>query len=191
MRSTFTPRDAAALLRGVRAPWWIAGGWAIDLFLGRETRPHEDLDVAILRRDQRAFRAALPGWDLHVGAGGGALAGAWRAGEDVPPERPAVWCRPSPEAPWAFELLLGEADGDAWRYRKDARVTRPIAQLGMRDAEGIPYLAPEIVLLHKAGRREPRDERDFEAALPALDASRRAWLAAAIPDPAHPWRARL
>ena len=32
--------------------WFFAGGWAIDLFLGKETRKHSDIEIAILRNDQ-------------------------------------------------------------------------------------------------------------------------------------------
>ncbi|MEY9875024.1 lincosamide nucleotidyltransferase A/C/D/E [Streptacidiphilus sp. MAP12-33] len=31
------------------APVWIDGGWCVDALLGRETRPHADLDVAVAR----------------------------------------------------------------------------------------------------------------------------------------------
>ena len=44
------------------APWWVAGGWAIDLTLGHQTRKHEDLDVLVLRRDQAWVREELLGW---------------------------------------------------------------------------------------------------------------------------------
>jgi lincosamide nucleotidyltransferase A/C/D/E len=30
---------------GIRA--WVAGGWAVDILVGRQTRPHNDLDLAI------------------------------------------------------------------------------------------------------------------------------------------------
>jgi lincosamide nucleotidyltransferase A/C/D/E len=30
---------------GIRA--WVAGGWAVDILVGRQTRPHGDLDLAI------------------------------------------------------------------------------------------------------------------------------------------------
>jgi len=33
-------------------PWFIAGGWAIDLFLNRETRLHEDIEIGIYRKNQ-------------------------------------------------------------------------------------------------------------------------------------------
>lgn len=29
-----------SFLSGFNKPWFFAGGWAIDLFIGRETRPH-------------------------------------------------------------------------------------------------------------------------------------------------------
>jgi hypothetical protein len=40
-------------------------GWALDLFLGRETRTHEDLDIASLRGDQLALHRHLHGWELR------------------------------------------------------------------------------------------------------------------------------
>jgi hypothetical protein len=44
-------RAVAALLAGLGCPWACGGGWALDHFLGRVTRTHKDIDVAILRRD--------------------------------------------------------------------------------------------------------------------------------------------
>ena len=35
-------------------PWFVAGGWAIDLYVGRVTRDHSDVDLVIARSDQRA-----------------------------------------------------------------------------------------------------------------------------------------
>ena len=40
---------------GVRC--WIVGGWGIDALVGRETRPHKDLDLLLVRREHvRAWR---------------------------------------------------------------------------------------------------------------------------------------
>jgi lincosamide nucleotidyltransferase A/C/D/E len=39
---------------GIRA--WVAGGWAVDAVVGRQTRPHGDLDLAI---DASQFDALL------------------------------------------------------------------------------------------------------------------------------------
>jgi hypothetical protein len=42
--------------------WFVAGGWAIDLFLERQTRHHSDLALGIFRRDQLALQAFLSEW---------------------------------------------------------------------------------------------------------------------------------
>ena len=44
---SWRPEEAAQRFAGVQAPWYVAAGWAIDLFLGRERREHEDLDLAV------------------------------------------------------------------------------------------------------------------------------------------------
>ena len=49
-----TPRDAAELLDGYGANWWVVGGWAAQAFTG-VTRPHEDVDIAIRRGDLGTF----------------------------------------------------------------------------------------------------------------------------------------
>lgn len=41
---------------------WIDGGWAVDALLGEQTRPHEDLDVAVEGRFELALRSLLEGF---------------------------------------------------------------------------------------------------------------------------------
>lgn len=50
-----SPEQAAELLSPIEAKWWIAGGWAIDLLVGHQSRAHADLDVLILRPEQHSF----------------------------------------------------------------------------------------------------------------------------------------
>ena len=51
------PADVTRRLAGVTVPWYVAGGWAIDLFLGRTTREHADLEIAV---PAPGFAAAAP-----------------------------------------------------------------------------------------------------------------------------------
>ena len=64
-----------------------------------------------------------------------------------------------------------------WHSRRDRRVARAIAEIGVTDGAGIAYLAAEIQLYYKAKERRPRDESDFRAVLPVLTQRQRAWLA--------------
>jgi hypothetical protein len=180
------PRDVAGLLMGLDAHWWIAGGWALDLFLGTETRDHGDVDVAILRRDQLALRDLLRTWDLRYATPERTLV-PWD-GQRLALPIHGVWARRShePSAPWTFEVLLNEHDGDRWVYRRDARVSRRVADLG-EERDGIPFLRPEVVLLYKS---QHPDDADFETVLPHLDEAARAWLRGAL-GPRHPWLERL
>lgn len=128
----------------------------------------------------------------------GCVVGRHRAPPDgrVPARRRplhAVWCRPDPDKDWAFELLLNDSDGETWLFRRDHDVRLPIADIDLRSANGIPYLAPEVVLLYKAKQQREHDELDLAAALPLLSPRRRGWLRAGIErvHPGHPWLDRL
>ena len=65
----------------------------------------------------------------------------------------------------------------------------PISRMGFHPLWGLPYLAPEIVLLFKAKHLEARDRLDFENALPGLSMEARRWLRDAIENthPDHEW----
>ena len=135
-------RQVADLLGRLRAPWWIAGGWALDLFVGRPTRGHGDTDVEVLRRDQLEVRRHLEGWDLHSAAQG--VLRPWEPGERLGEGVNSVWCRRSPGEAWALQIMLADARGDEWVYRRAPTITRPLAEVGATTPDGIPYLAPEI-----------------------------------------------
>jgi Aminoglycoside-2''-adenylyltransferase len=36
-----------SFMLGFNKTWIFAGGWAIDLFIGKETRQHQDIEIAI------------------------------------------------------------------------------------------------------------------------------------------------
>jgi hypothetical protein len=178
--------DVLDLMRGFSAPWWIGGGWALDLHLGEQTREHADVDVIIRRSDQELLRVLLPGWDIRV-AHEGTLE-PWTA--SLKPPRHGLWAREDPARGWEVEFLLAETDGDDWVYRRDNNVRLPLADVVLHTREGIPYLRPDLLLLNKSHRVRDRDELDFAAALPSLDANARVWLQERLP-PDHAWHARL
>lgn len=56
--------SAAAALEAAAVEHWFFGGWAVDLWVGRATRTHDDIDVLVWRRDERLVHSALAaaGW---------------------------------------------------------------------------------------------------------------------------------
>lgn len=185
-----TPPEAAALLEGLPVPWWVAGGWAIEAFTG-VARPHEDIDLSILRRDLPALREFLgPRFHLWAASESGLVHLA--VGREMPEQAEQVWFREHSLAPWRGEFLLNPDRGGRWQSKRDPAFSAPIEEVTWtRDA--VRYLNPELVLAHKAGARRGKDDRDFEAALPHLSGAQRATLAdfLARVHPDHAWQQRL
>lgn len=173
-----TLTEVGALLREAPFRWWVAGGWAIDLFIGQQTRDHQDVEVAVARQDQVAMRERLRGWELwYVPVPEGLR--KWAESEPLPSGAHEVWCRDSAEAPWRLEILVEEVADGRWSYRRDRRITLPLERFGL-EIDGLPVVRPEVALLYKGKGTRPHDEQDFSAVLPQLDEPARLWLAAAL-----------
>lgn len=56
--------DVGAALDHAGIEHWVFGGWAVDFYAGRVTRPHDDIDVAVWLDDLPRIRALLErgGW---------------------------------------------------------------------------------------------------------------------------------
>ncbi len=181
------PRDAVSLLAGIDVPWWIAGGWALEMFRGTITRPHTDLDVGVLRRDISTVLDRLSSWEMFE-AKGGCLT-RLPAGALPRVDVYSLWARPTAGDLWAIELMLDEADGDMWVYRRDPRIRCPLATAIRQSADRICYLAPELQLLYKSSTTRDRDDTDFAQTWPLLSDEARQWLrnALALVAPRHRW----
>ncbi|MER7977357.1 amino acid transporter [Streptomyces sp. NPDC095817] len=53
--------EILGVLRAAGTDVWIGGGWGIDALLGRQTRPHRDLDLMHREEQEPAVVAALAG----------------------------------------------------------------------------------------------------------------------------------
>jgi hypothetical protein len=186
-----TPQQVGERLRGLEIPWWIAGGWALDLFLGRQTRAHNDIEIAIFRDDLDKLRAHLRGWECFI-AETGTLTPLGDK-EPLPPTAHEIWSREKKRETWQLEILIEERQGARWTYRRDAVVGALAKDIGRFSNEGIPYIRPDIQLLYKSKGARASDEADLITVLPRLDPAQRATLSAWLwtTDPGHRWLERL
>ena len=188
------PRDltaVATLMRDFPAPWCIAGGWALDLFLGQLTRAHADTDLALFREDQVHLHPHLHGWTFRKVVSGVVM--EWHAGEWLSSPVHEIHAR-SPEDPnVTLEFLLNDRVGEQWVFRRDPAIQCPARQVIIGSAAGLPVLCPAVVLLYKAKQPRAVDELDFRAARDHLGSERREWLRAALEHmhPDHPWLNQL
>jgi hypothetical protein len=104
-----------------------------------------------------------------------------------------TWAREPETGLWRLDVMREPWEGDTWICRRDPRIRLLRPRLIERTADGIPYAAPEVVLLFKARATREKDEQDFASVLPLLDRRRREWLADALGlvHPGHPWLAAL
>jgi hypothetical protein len=180
---------AARRMDGFGAPWCVGGGWAVDLFLGRVTRPHADVDLVILRGDQQRLHAQFAGWRLQRVSKGEFA--DWAAGEWLDSPMHEIHAHSADGA--TLEFLLNDHDDAQWIYRRDPAVRCPLGEVIVQSSAGVPILCPAVVLLYKAKAPRPSDELDFEHLRPALPDRQRRWLRAALTHvhPGHPWIAQL
>jgi aminoglycoside-2''-adenylyltransferase len=190
--SPLTIAELSDLMLGAPFRWCVAGGLAIDRLLGRATREHGDLDVAVFRKDDGLVRKWLAGWELWCAGSPGSGLHRLHIEDRLPADAHGIWCRRLESEPWSFEILIEESSFQDWLYRRNRLVTLPLEAL-MHGSQGVPVMAPEVVLLYKAKSPRERDRDDFYAALPLLRARQREWLKSAIAQahPACPWLSEL
>jgi hypothetical protein len=187
------PQGIADTMIGCRADWWLAGGWAIDLLVGRQTRPHSDVDVLVLRDQQHLVREHLMTWDVHAADRPGSLR-PWPLGETLPEAVHDIWCRRHPDSPWSLQLMIDNRVQDEWVFRRDNRIHRPVPELtGRASRDGLPVLSAEVLLLYKSGSPRRKDEDDFMTVIRFLTTAERGWLRGALKtvQADHPWRVYL
>src|SRR5207248_2380289 len=145
----FEPIAAAARqMDGFGHPWFVLGGWAIDLFVGRVTRPHGDREMGVFRHHQESVRAHFKDRALFKAVNGADGKGRWEPW--LPPEQlelpvHQILVRPAgsaaPVGDWEameeeFEIFLNEAEEGMWRCRRDGRITRPMDEIYTASARG-------------------------------------------------------
>jgi hypothetical protein len=198
------------------APWALCGGWAVDAWLGGQTRDHGDIDISVFIQDQQALVEHLPGWQLLAhGSDLPAGNGEWWDGRRLLRAPAHIHARP-PELSGAIpgdgiaraeegfttEFQLNERSGNDWLLSEHPQISLALEESVRQSPWQLPTVVPEVILFFKAtayhgleefeGRR-PQDEPDFLALLPHLEDDRREWLRDVVArvKPGHPWLSRL
>jgi hypothetical protein len=189
---SWTPAQVARHLAGVEAPWCVAAGWALDLFRGKQTRKHGDIEISVPAARFPEIRARFPFHTYEFDA-----VGSGRFWEDAGPEALAgthqTWLRDRATGDYLLDVFREPHDGDTWICRRDETIHLPYRDIIRHTADGIPYLTPELVLLFKAKHARPKDQADFDGTAPRLSPAQCATLTGLLTrvHPGHPWLAVL
>ncbi|WP_419887888.1 nucleotidyltransferase domain-containing protein [Neobacillus niacini] len=186
--------NIVSLFSEIPITWCLAGGWALDIHLGKKSREHSDIDVIILRdQHQAAFQLLSREWKVFKAEGGVLL--PWNEGEYLA-HTTDVWVSKSHNSSWAFQIMLVDTEDKNWIYRREKSIKKPVNELIVRTYDGIPYLRPEIQLLYKGGSSKIRgkDFDDLQTTLPILTSQEKEWLSSSLLQQfpqGHPWVAYL
>jgi hypothetical protein len=163
-------------------PWFIAGGWAIDLFLNRETRLHEDIEIGIYRKNQMQLYRFFEKYKKYY------INNKGRTGKLEKHDWNKEYLRlPIHELHIEYEglnieVLLNEGDDSNWLYKRDLKVTLEENKVIQFTGNRIPYLCPEIVLLYKTKEMRDKDIADLLNAVVKMSETQKTWLIDSIKD---------
>ena len=180
----WTPSEVAQRMSTVTAPWYVAAGWALELFVGDVIRVHDDLEIAVPADRFGEVMAALPGFDWDV-VGDGQI---WPYPEQSTNHH-QTWLRDPATGLYRVDVFREPHVGGLWVCRRDASITLPYLERILHTSEGIPYATPEVALLFKAKHVREKDEADFQRVVPRMSEAQRSrltnWLSRV--HPGHPW----
>jgi hypothetical protein len=154
--------------------WGLAGGYAIEQFVGKSIREHGDIDIVVFRDNQIQVQRWLANWQLYAADPPGTLR-RWVAAEYLPYGIHDIWCHKNATHSWQLQIMLAEVEDDEWFSRRNPLVR------GRRDDlftnyNGSPCIKVEVQLLYKARNLHPKDNLDFQACLPLMSANAKQWL---------------
>lgn len=185
--------EVYSLFQGASFPWWIAGGLAIELAVGRTIRSHGDIDVLVLRRDQGLVRNILADWDCWAADPPGHLR-PWGVKETLSFGVQDIWCRKTENDSWQLQLMIDESDENGWVSRKDPNIKLSINEITHVTVSSIPYLAPHVILFYTAKNPEGKHQIDFDALIQNKVPFDRTWLLQSVSNfygSSHPWVKQL
>ncbi|WP_028552123.1 nucleotidyltransferase domain-containing protein [Paenibacillus sp. UNC451MF] len=214
--------QARTLLNERGLDWSICGGTAIDLFLGRQTRTHKDLDVAVFWEDRNSIIEFMlsSGWRVLQACGGGVVHELNKK-QDEPFEKRNLFCftanenrvilEPLGQERYKFglekleqrdftyvEFLFNERDTGDFYLPGEKKIKREIYKAILTTSNGVPYLAPEIVLFYKSSYLDGFDAadhyKDFNVSVSYFNLEQKQWLREALEKEypnGHEWLQRL
>lgn len=210
--------EVNALLQGQDFSYAICGGFALDLFLGFESRVHGDIDVLAFWEDRETIITYMQsnGFCVYEMLGGGKVhritdirtqeklrKNIFCCTEDC--ELVRLYDTEENDVFWFdfqhtglsklnyIEFLFNEKTEDEFVYVRDHRVKRGLEK-AILVKDGVPYLAPELCLLFKSTDIEREGyQQDFELTVDKLSLEQRTWFEKAMGllyQEGHKWRGR-
>lgn len=128
--------------------WVLCGGYSVALFVGKDTRLHDDIDIGVFRSQLLACLSAIGRErvflclrDTHC---------PWDGG-DIPGEVHDIWITDRARKHWVFQIMVFDDEADRVFYRRDRRVSWAKEHHCIQ-IEGVRVLNPFVTFLFKTNK---------------------------------------
>ena len=122
------PERVAELLAEVDLPWYVAAGWAIDLFLGGERRDHGDIEVAVPSSRFDELAEVLADFDVCVITAPGEATPLAEARNRLS-DTHQTWIREPSTGKWRLDVFREPSDGGTWICRREPSIRLPFERV--------------------------------------------------------------
>ena len=170
-------QELTQLFAGAPFTWGLAGGYAVEQFVGKRVRDHGDIDVIVYRDQQLEVQRWLTNWHLYAADPAGSLR-PWAESEFLPYGIFDIWGHTGIKA-WQLQIMLTESEGDRWFSKRSRLIGGQRGDLIVA-YRNVPCIRIEVQLLYKAGNPRSKDDLDFETCLPLMSAGSKRWLGAGL-----------
>jgi len=204
------------LFKNCGFPYYVCGGFALEMFAGKTMREHSDLDISVFHENKRDAARFLQnnGWSIYKRVpepgGMGGLTPINDANGSKLDEIRILWAiKPGSHlipksiegetdlyiyeilAPKQtdfnfIEIVLDHKDDGNFICGKGKNIVRELDK-AILYSDGVPYMAPEIVLFLKSPQtylthelHREKTPADFKAIMPLLPDESRQWLINAL-----------
>lgn len=167
----YTVEKIGKIFKGLE--WILAGGFALELFVGKNYRKHADIDILIRREDQKLLTNYIDATRIFVA----------EDGELSPFKESEFYCFPIQDiwilkkdlSAWCLQIMLYDVEEGFWVYKRNKDIKLPQSLL-FWEKNDIKIIKPEIQLLYKSFSMRLKDKKDFTKVEPKLETNARKWL---------------
>lgn len=197
--------ETNALLKNGGFEYAVCGGFAIELFLDKSIRKHGDIDISAFwhDRDKIILYMRSLDFDIYEPCGNRICHHITDVSNQVKAKRNLFCIKPDSNFAVFFpqdekdmcriefdgngqtksdfvEIIFNDTNGGNFLYARNNEISLPLDKAIM-NRNGIPYLAPELVLLYKSTDIEREGyQADYDAAMQKMNTGQKNWLKKAL-----------
>lgn len=153
--------------------WYLAGGIALDEFLGRKTRNHEDIDILVNFKEIECILDFFNSYNVYT-ARNGSLSLSLRNNIK---STDSLWIAKDDKESFIIEILFFEEEAGHWIYKRDNAVRKKIEDMYFVKND-MKIIQPEIQLFYKMNSSSVREKDlyDYHNVYPVLEERQKEWL---------------